>query len=377
MAFKRIPNSDITVRPFKVYKDWTFTEQSSEISVDKARNINPSTIDNLATDFINSGSGISEALLYSSLKTLYYPDNHFDGSFLNKLGTVYSGADFRFISTASLSGSNCILVANRYVGEEIKRGSLTVLDLSLPTSTSSTTFIDDGFGNLVDDGDVYTITLYDAETSEMILTNGDGTSVSLTVSGSDFETGSITFTSSTGETTHQFQFLDFDNAIIKFEDDDVPSELTSSRYYVGNIFYQHGIINLTNEAFVDQGYFLGTGSNGITLNYKSTITIRENEILCTVNESEFNISQNPTSYNTSSFEIRNDYTSAFDGVTVGGFLDYDISSSVDPTGSFLAPFITTIGLYDANYNMVVVAKLPQPIKSLPDFPVNFIIRFDT
>jgi hypothetical protein len=28
-------------------------------------------------------------------------------------------------------------------------------------------------------------------------------------------------------------------------------------------------------------------------------------------------------------------------------------------------------------NMVAVAKLPQPIKSLPDYPVNFIIRFDT
>jgi hypothetical protein len=27
--------------------------------------------------------------------------------------------------------------------------------------------------------------------------------------------------------------------------------------------------------------------------------------------------------------------------------------------------------------MVAVAKLPQPIKSMPDYPVNFIVRFDT
>jgi hypothetical protein len=27
--------------------------------------------------------------------------------------------------------------------------------------------------------------------------------------------------------------------------------------------------------------------------------------------------------------------------------------------------------------MVAVAKLPQPIKSLPDYPINFIVRFDT
>ena len=53
------------------------------------------------------------------------------------------------------------------------------------------------------------------------------------------------------------------------------------------------------------------------------------------------------------------------------------SSSLDSTGSYLAPYITTIGLYDDNLNMVAVAKLPQPIKSLPDYPVNFIIRFDS
>ena len=59
------------------------------------------------------------------------------------------------------------------------------------------------------------------------------------------------------------------------------------------------------------------------------------------------------------------------------FWEYDFSASNDPTGSYLAPYITTIGLYDDEMNMVAVAKLPQPIKSLPDYPLNFIIRFDT
>ena len=59
------------------------------------------------------------------------------------------------------------------------------------------------------------------------------------------------------------------------------------------------------------------------------------------------------------------------------FAYYEYNLSLDPTGSFLAPYITTIGLYDNDMNMVAVAKLPQPIKSLPDYPENFIIRFDT
>jgi hypothetical protein len=65
------------------------------------------------------------------------------------------------------------------------------------------------------------------------------------------------------------------------------------------------------------------------------------------------------------------------GTIKGGFGDYEVSSSIDPTGSYLAPYITTIGLYDDSMTMVAVAKLGRAIKSLPDFPVNFIVRIDT
>ena len=71
------------------------------------------------------------------------------------------------------------------------------------------------------------------------------------------------------------------------------------------------------------------------------------------------------------------YTSSYDGTTLAGFEHYDLSGSVDSTGSFLTPMITTIGLYDDNMDLVAVAKLPQPIKSEHDITVNFIVRFDT
>ena len=61
----------------------------------------------------------------------------------------------------------------------------------------------------------------------------------------------------------------------------------------------------------------------------------------------------------------------------GSWDDYFVSASVDPTGSYLTTFITTIGLYDSDYNMVGVAKLPKAIKKLPDYDLNFIIRIDT
>ena len=65
------------------------------------------------------------------------------------------------------------------------------------------------------------------------------------------------------------------------------------------------------------------------------------------------------------------------GNKLAGFEHYEMSASVDTTGSFLAPMITTIGLYDDDCQLVAVAKLPQPIKSEHDLTVNFIVRFDT
>lgn len=58
------------------------------------------------------------------------------------------------------------------------------------------------------------------------------------------------------------------------------------------------------------------------------------------------------------------------------FQSYLMSSSYDPTGSYLAPYITTVGLYDDN-RLVAVAKLGRPLKNLLDWPINIIVRFDT
>lgn len=57
------------------------------------------------------------------------------------------------------------------------------------------------------------------------------------------------------------------------------------------------------------------------------------------------------------------------------FLDYTALSKADPTGSYLAPTVTTIGLYNKT-DLVAVAKLGSPIKITPDFPINFIVKID-
>ncbi len=158
-----------------------------------------------------------------------------------------------------------------------------------------------------------------------------------------------------------------------YTDDGNSNLLDSGSNVHGNVFYDRGLVVLTRNIVS------GSTLSNYSLNYRSTFTIYENEVFLSVLENEFNVSQNPSAV-IDNYYIRGarfPFSSSIDQTKKGSFDDYFVSGSVDPTGSYLAPYITTIGLYDDNLDMIAVAKLPQPIKSLPDYPLNFIIRFDT
>ena len=158
---------------------------------------------------------------------------------------------------------------------------------------------------------------------------------------------------------------------ITLTDDGFSNLIDSGSNIKGNIFYDRGMVVLTKDVVS------GSTLSDFDLSFRSTKTIHENEVFLSVYESEFNTSTNPTATDSTGKIKGYGFQSSIDPTVFGGFDEYDYSSSIDPTGSYLAPYITTIGLYDDNNDIVVVAKLPQPIKSLPDYPVNFIVRFDT
>jgi hypothetical protein len=59
------------------------------------------------------------------------------------------------------------------------------------------------------------------------------------------------------------------------------------------------------------------------------------------------------------------------------FFNFNYSSSIDITGSYLAPYITTVGLYSDQGELVAVAKLAQPIKNTSEIPINIVVKWDT
>jgi hypothetical protein len=91
--------------------------------------------------------------------------------------------------------------------------------------------------------------------------------------------------------------------------------------------------------------------------YKNTHLITENEYQCTMTEDEFEFTTN-TSIRKIPFSDNED---------IANFA----------TGSNFKPYITTVGLYDDEGNLLVVGKLGQPIKASSETDTTFVIRFDT
>lgn len=406
---KRIPKSDISIRPFKAYKEWSFDETSAPIS---GIYVFSASIGNVVNDFPtasvynatkNEWISYYPASIYGQLRAQFYngqEDNPFfrSGDKTNVYDTG-SNTKERYLN----NDAKVISIPQIYTGEGIKKGSVVLSD-------SSSVYIDDGYGNLINSTpDTATISRLDLENNIINFADSLGTiySASFQLTSGDFDLGlgTINVTYNGNNYNLVLQSIDAnDNMVVT----NIPFLGGAGQFGIsqrlGNIFYTQGLIVFSRSAHL----FLKSTWD---LSFKSTQTIYEHEYLLISNEDEFNVSTNPTAVietgretefitgsdnkiykvttnpgvkyirKKSTLENGNilDYrfTGSYSNSISGGFEHYELSSSVDTTGSFLLPFITTIGLYDDGCQLVAVAKLPQPIKSESDMPVNFIVRFDT
>ena len=157
--------------------------------------------------------------------------------------------------------------------------------------------------------------------------------------------------------------------------DDGEGALFAGLIKVGDIIYEHGMIILPNLGPVITGSLFGSSlygtaqygttdeeelaevidSDNITCSFESTITLYETQYKCTVRENEYNFSQNPTIISGSS--------------NSGQMLEF-------ATGSYFTPYVTTVGLYNNDKELVAVGKLAQPLPLSTTTDTNIIINLD-
>lgn len=143
----------------------------------------------------------------------------------------------------------------------------------------------------------------------------------------------------------------FKSSSATLQDDGEGNIINESSSYVGNIIYSHGLIILTTGSNIPNF----VTSSFVTCSFSSSITIYETQYKCTISEDEFNLSLNPSLSQEVSDEI----------------IIYDYA-----TGSYFTPYITTVGLYNENQDLLAVAKMSQPLPTSRTVHFSVIINFD-
>lgn len=137
--------------------------------------------------------------------------------------------------------------------------------------------------------------------------------------------------------------------------DDGQGNLLSGSAKVGNIIYKAGLVVFTES---------GSGATNSFDNpqWESSYTIFETQYKCTIRANEFNYSLNPSLLTTyGSGSILSEGKSTYKNFV---------------TSSDFSPFVTTIGLYDNNQELLAVAKLAQPLQTSQTTDTTILVNLD-
>ena len=109
----------------------------------------------------------------------------------------------------------------------------------------------------------------------------------------------------------------------------------------------------------------------VTMSFSSSYKIFETQYKATINENEFNYSLNPSIITGSQIPT----------VFSGSDIIWENTASIGKprdfsTGSYFEPYITTVGLYDENYNLLAVGKLAEPLQSSPTTDTTILVNID-
>lgn len=151
--------------------------------------------------------------------------------------------------------------------------------------------------------------------------------------------------------------------------------------YVGNIFYNKGIAVIKqntsslNTTVTSNGIQLVSGSN-VELTYKSNVEFKRYQ---------FNIRVGANDFNFSPFNPTVKYLYSTTGSITSSFVSGNIQPKTENSWSIynlmgaevIKPYMTTIGLYNDQYELLAVAKLATPIQRTFETEQIFIVRFDT
>ncbi len=153
-------------------------------------------------------------------------------------------------------------------------------------------------------------------------------------------------------------------------------------YMAGNIIYDHGLVTIFDSHIYESPKISGvldtedfveewTLNSNVTMSFSSSYTLYETQYKATISENEFNYTLNPSSITGS------EIPTIFPGSNINW--ENTASSGVrsdEITGSYFSPYITTVGLYDDDFQLLAIGKLAKPIQSSQTTDTTILINID-
>jgi hypothetical protein len=324
-VYKQFQASDIIVSPFEVNKSFTFSGAASftgsNVGIDRFLGLNTGSLFNPLNDPTTGQISTQyQRLVYSSIKELYY------SNYLNSTASLGSP-----VTTASLipgaDSEGDVLVGPTSSAGRYYNYPQTTLTFEHYFPTASNSYI----GVM---------------------------SIPVGLFGTQIQPGSFRWSADSGSI---------------YDDGEGNLIFSSSQQICGQIFYPHGIAVITSDSQPGVESLYGTGiygtslygltdelviknfvtSSNVTCSFSSSLTIYETQYKCTARENEFNFSLNPSIISGSEGEPYSYVTS-----------------------SLFSPYVTTVGLYDEDQNLLAIGKLSQPLPSSPTTDTTILINID-
>tara|TARA_R110000787_G_scaffold222111_1_gene330809 strand:- start:1076 stop:2137 length:1062 start_codon:yes stop_codon:yes gene_type:complete len=349
-AYKTLNSQDIIISPLEVSKGFSFEGNAltaSNVAID--RYLGNKFAPQEATGYITE---YSQSAIYFQTQQLYY--SNFVSS---SNGNVQKANILKINVDGTTTGK---IASNAF--ENFIPTDLLPQRFWLTSSYSAASLTGEGYGT-VEYGD----TVYGIEIFEPIIAT---MSIPRALFGDYIIPKSIIITTDSGSY--------FDDGEGRLQMNTPKNELKSIT--VGNVIYEHGIIVFTGgtrqegtgesgsygDAEYGSGFYGGrtVGNNdsenfvktsNITCSFSSSFTIYETQYKCTIGESEFNYTLNPSIINS--------------GSNIGAMQSF-------ATESYFDPYVTTVGLYNNDQELLAVGKLAQPLPTSKTTDTTILVNID-
>jgi len=224
---------------------------------------------------------------------------------------------------------------------------------------------------VINNGSTQTVSMY----IDGILAQSATMPANTTINDADVLFGTIDFSSqnaaASGHELAEFRLYDVSASaaqLATLADDDATNPKLYQTNVAGNVFYRNGQIVVSSplNKYTGSGFF----QNTFDVSYKGQHTIYENEVMVRVPADSMNVSMNPSAtYRPPAGETELCATGQSNRPPG------ELRKTIFTDGTAF-PYVSTIGLYNDQNQLLAVGKFAQPVQKRDDVDMNFIIRWD-